>query len=321
MEKKLKIVVLDGHAANPGDLSWEPFKEFGDVTLYERTNPDEMIERAKDADAVLVNKLTFNEAVMKQLPKLKYIGILATGTNTVDTLAAAKHGITVTNIPAYSTDSVAQLTFAHILNVINRVDKYADDVRKGRWSMTPDFCYWDGKVHELSSLTMGIVGLGNIGQKVAQIALAFGMNIYAFTSKAVNDLPLGVQKSTLNGLFNSCDIITLHCPLTPETRGMINKQTLAMMRPETIIVNTARGPLVNEVDMAEALTNGTIAAYATDVMSKEPPQKDNPLFGCNNAFITPHLAWGTIEARERLMQIALANVRAFVNGNPVNIVK
>lgn len=321
MEKKLKIVVLDGHAANPGDLTWEPFKKYGEVTVYERTYPDELIERAKDADCVLTNKVRFNEAVIKQLPKLKYIGILATGTNTVDTQATAKHGITVSNIPAYSTDSVAQLTFAHILNVINRVDKYSDDVRQGRWSINPDFCYWDGKIRELASMTMGIVGLGNIGQKVAQIALAFGMNIYAYTSKAVNDLPRGVQKSTLNGLFNSCDIITLHCPLTPETRGMINKTTLAMMQPDTIVINTGRGPLVNEADMAEALSNGTIAAYATDVMNQEPPEKNNPLFSCPNAFITPHLAWGTIEARERLMQIAVENVDAFINGKPINIVK
>ena len=317
----MKIVILEGHAVNPGDLSWDHFKQFGEVVVYERTNRDEVVERTKDADCILSNKTVFNEALLSQLPNLKYIGVMATGTNVIDIEAARNHGIIVTNIPSYSTDSVAQLMFAHLLNVLNRVDKYANEIRDGRWADSGDFCYWDGKIRELASMSLGIVGLGSIGNRVAQIALAFGMNVYAYISKSVNDLPCGVQKSTLNGLFNSCDVISLHCPLTPETRGMINKETLAMMRPETILINTGRGPLVNEDDVAEALNNGTIAAYATDVMSKEPPQKDNPLFACKNAFITPHLAWGTIEARKRLIDIAVENVKSYCDGKPKNVVK
>lgn len=317
----MKIVILEGHAVNPGDLSWDSFSQYGDVTLYERTSPDEVVERAREAECVLSNKTVFNEALLSQLPKLKYIGVMATGTNVVDIQACARRGITVTNIPSYSTDSVAQLVFAHLLNVVNRVDRYSNEVKQGRWSDSGDFCYWDGTIHELASLKLGIVGLGSIGRRVAEIALAFGMDVFAYTSKAVHELPCGVQKSTLHGLFNSCDVISLHCPLTPETQGMINKDTLAMMHPGAIVINTGRGPLVNEADMALALTNGTIAAYATDVLGKEPPQSDNPLYGCPNAFITPHLAWGTIEARRRLMQIALDNVRAYCEGKPKNVVR
>ncbi len=317
----MKIVILDGHAANPGDLSWKPLEQLGEVVVYERTRPEELINRTKDADAALTNKVFFGEEELKQLPRLKYIGILATGTNAVDIKAACRHGVTVTNIPAYSTDSVAQQVFAHILNVLNRVDKYADDNRKGRWSANPDFCYWDMQIRELASMKMGIVGLGHIGQKVAKIALAFGMEVCAFTSKEEKDLPEGVKKSSLDTLYRSCDIISLHCPLTPDTREMINRDTLALMRPNTILVNTGRGPLVNEADVADALHKGTIAAYATDVMCQEPPEVDNPLFGCSNAFVTPHMAWGTIEARRRLMDIALNNVLAFADGKPVNTVK
>lgn len=317
----MKIVVLDGHAANPGDLSWKPFERFGEVVVYERTRPEELTARAKDADAVFTNKVVFDDKVLDSLPKLKYIGILATGTNVVDIKAACRRGITVTNIPAYSTDSVAQLTFAHILNILNRTDKYADDTRRGRWSNNPDFCYWDGQIRELASMKMGIVGLGNIGRKVAQIALAFGMEVCAVTSKAACQLPEGIKKMGKEDLFRTCDIISLHCPLTPDTREMINRDTIALMRPGTIVVNTGRGPLVNEADVAEALRKGSIAAYATDVMCQEPPKADNPLLGCTNAFITPHLAWGTIEARRQLMDIALANVQAFVDGKPINTVE
>lgn len=317
----MKIVILDGHAANPGDLSWKPLERLGEVVVYERTRPEELINRTKDADAALTNKVFFGEEELKQLPRLKYIGILATGTNAVDIKAACRHGVTVTNIPAYSTDSVTQQVFAHILNVLNRVDKYADDNRQGRWSANLDFCYWDMQIRELASMKMGIVGLGHIGQKVAKIALAFGMEVCAFTSKEEKDLPEGVKKSSLDALYRSCDIISLHCPLTPDTREMINRDTLALMRPNTILVNTGRGPLVNEADVADALHKGIIAAYATDVMCQEPPEVDNPLFGCSNAFVTPHMAWGTIEARRRLMDIALNNVLAFADGKPVNTVK
>lgn len=316
----MKIVVMDGHAANPGDLSWAPFEQFGEVVVYERTAKDEVVARAKDADIVFTNKVIFDEAVISQLPQLKYIGILATGTNVVDMNAATRHGVVVTNIPAYSTDSVAQLVFAHILNIVNRVDVYANDIRNGRWANNADFCYWDGQIHELSALTLGIVGLGNIGQKVARIALAFGMKVKAYTSKEQNQLPEGIEKASLDELFAESDILSLHCPLTPDTQRLVNAENLRKMKSSAIVVNTGRGPLVDESDVAEALRTGVIAAYATDVLCQEPPQADNPLFSCPNAFITPHLAWGTLEARERLMVISEENVRAFVAGKPVNVV-
>lgn len=317
----MKIVILDGHAANPGDLSWKSLEKLGEVIVYERTLPEQLTDRAKDADAVLTNKVYLGENELQQLPKLKYIGVLATGYNAVDIKAACRHGVTVTNIPAYSTDSVAQHVFALILNVLNRVDRYADDNRNGRWSANPDFCYWDMRIRELASMKMGIIGLGNIGRKVAKIALAFGAEVYAFTSKEQSELPEGIRKCSLDELYGTCDIISLHCPLTDNTKEMINSRTLAMMQPGTILVNTGRGPLVNEHDVANALQEGRIAAYATDVMCQEPPEADNPLFKCQNAFITPHMAWGTVEARQRLMDIALNNIIAFAEGKPVNVVK
>lgn len=317
----MKIVILDGHAANPGDLSWKSLEKLGEVIVYERTLPEQLTDRAKDADAVLTNKVYLGENELQQLPKLKYIGVLATGYNAVDIKAACRHGVTVTNIPAYSTDSVAQHVFALILNVLNRVDRYADDNRNGRWSANPDFCYWDMRIRELASMKMGIIGLGNIGRKVAKIALAFGAEVYAFTSKEQSELPEGIRKCSLDELYGTCDIISLHCPLTDNTKEMINSRTLAMMQPGTILVNTGRGRLVNEHDVANALQEGRIAAYATDVMCQEPPEADNPLFKCQNAFITPHMAWGTVEARQRLMDIALNNIIAFAEGKPVNVVK
>ncbi len=317
----MKIVILDGHAANPGDLSWKPLQQLGEVTVYERTTPEELIERAVDADAVLTNKVYLGEDELQQLPKLRYIGVLATGYNAVDIKAACRHGVTVTNIPAYSTDSVAQHVFALILNVLNRVDLYADENRNGRWSANLDFCYWDARIRELASMKMGIIGLGNIGRKVAKIALAFGAEVYAFTSKQQDELPDGITKCSLDTLFSTCDIVSLHCPLTDDTKEMINRDTIAMMQPSTILINTGRGPLVNEHDVADALQEGRIAAYATDVMCQEPPEADNPLFKCKNAFITPHMAWGTVEARQRLMDIALGNIKAFAEGKPINTVK
>lgn len=314
----LHLVVMDGHAANPGDLSWEPFEQFGEVVVYERSKPEEVVERAKDADAVFTNKVVFSDEVMAQLPKLKYIGILATGTNVVDLEAARQRGIVVTNIPAYSTDSVAQLVFAHVLNIVNRVDVYANDIRKGRWAQNPDFCYWDTQIHELAQMTIGVYGLGNIGMKVATIAAAFGMRVLAYTSKPQESLPAGITKASQDEIFAQSDILTLHCPLTPQTQGLINADNISKMKRTAIVVNTGRGPLVDEIDMAIALKTGMLGAYAADVLCQEPPRADNPLFDCENCFLTPHLAWGTIEARERLMLIAEENVRAFVNGEPIN---
>ena len=316
----MKIVELDGYAANPGDLSWEPLRELGELVVYDRTAPADVVERAKDADMVLINKIMMTEEVMKQLPRLKYIGVLATGYNVVDIEAASRHGIVVTNIPAYSTDSVAQTTFALLLAITNRVEHYAEENRNGRWSSNPDFCYWDTPLMELAGKTMGIVGLGNIGMRVATIAKDFGMDVFALTSKNSTDLPPGIQKTTLEGLLAVSDVLSLHCPLTEQTNRLINHNTIAKMKHGAILINTGRGQLVDETDVAEALANGKLAAYGADVMSCEPPQANNPLFAQPNAFLTPHIAWATREARQRLMEIAVNNVMAFINGTPQNVV-
>ncbi len=316
----MKIVVLDGHGANPGDLSWAPLEELGSLTVYPRTTPDEVIDHAADADILITNKVILDKKVLSALKQLKYIGVFATGFNTIDIQEAKERGIVVTNIPAYSTDSVAQMTFAHLLNITNRVDHYADESRAGRWSRNPDFCYWDTALPELAGKTIGIVGLGHIGSEVARIAGAFGMNVFAYTSKNAADLPASIRKTTLDGLFAASDILSLHCPLTADTREMINKETLAKMRPGTILINVSRGALVNEQDVAEALESGQLGAYGADVMCEEPPAKTNPLFAQPHAYITPHIAWATVEARMRLMQIAAENIRAFINGEPQNVV-
>ncbi|MCR5131716.1 MAG: D-2-hydroxyacid dehydrogenase [Prevotella sp.] len=316
----MKIVELDAYAANPGDLSWEPLRELGELVIYERTPAELVVERAKDADAILINKVFITEEVLAQLPKLKYIGVLATGYNVVDTAAASRHGVVVTNIPAYSTDSVAQMTFALMLTIAFRPEHYAQENRNGRWSNNPDFCYWNTPLIELSGKVLGIVGLGNIGMKVANIARQFGMDVFACTSKNSADLPDGIQKTTIEGLFAVSDVVTLHCPLTPKTRHLVNAETLEKMKPGSILINTGRGPLVDEEAVAEALASGHLAGYGADVMAEEPPRADNPLFKQPNAFITPHIAWATREARQRLMDIAVANIKAFMEGTPQNVV-
>lgn len=316
----MKIVVMDGNGVNPGDISWEKIEQFGQLTVYPRTTPEEVLDHVGDAEIVLTNKTVFDAEIISRLTNTKYIGVLATGYNVVDLKAAREHGIVVTNIPAYSTDSVAQMTFAHILNITNRVDHYARASREGEWSRCPDFCYWDQPLMELSGKTIGIVGLGHIGMKVARIAHDFGMDVFALTSKDATSLPEGIQKTTLEGILGASDIISLHCPLTNSTREIINAESLAKMRKGTILVNTGRGPLVNEADVAAALHTGQLAAYCADVMCSEPPSFDNPLFQEPNAFITPHVAWATVEARLRLMDIAEGNIKAFLSGNPVNVV-
>ena len=316
----MKIVVLDSYGMNPGDLSWDALKELGEVTIYDRTSEDEVYQRCSDADIVLTNKVVFDADTIWKLPNLKYIGVLATGYNIVDTVAACDNDIVVTNVPAYSTDSVAQLTFAHILSIANRVEHYAIENRNGRWSNNPDFVYWDTPLMELSGKTLGIVGLGLIGMKVAKMALCFGMEVFAVTSKHRKDLPEGIQKTTLDGLLATSDILSLHCPLKRETREMINATTLAKMKHGAILINTGRGPLVNENDVAEALKSGQLGAYGTDVMCQEPPSADNPLFSAPNFYSTPHIAWATFEARQRLMKTVVDNVKAFIEGKPVNVV-
>ena len=316
----MKIVVLDGYAANPGDISWEGMHALGELTVYDRTAPTQLLERAKDAHILLTNKVIINDAAMAQLPQLRYIGVLATGYNVVDTAAARQRGIVVTNIPAYSTDSVAQLTFAHILNITHSVDHYARQNRMGAWTASNDFVYWDTPLIELSGKTMGIVGLGSIGMKVATIARCFGMHVSALTSKAADALPEGFSKATLDELLAVSDVLSLHCPLTPQTHHLINADTLAKMKPTAILVNTGRGPLVDEQAVADALQAKRLAAYCADVLSVEPAQATNPLLGCDNAYLTPHIAWATFEARHRLMQMAIANVDAFISGKPINVV-
>lgn len=317
----MKIVILDAYFTNPGDLSWDGFKDLGQLEIYDRTTPDEIVARCIEADCILTNKVVIDKNIINQLPSLKYIGVLATGYNVVDIPAALERGIVVTNIPAYSTDSVVQMTFAHILNITNRVGDYASANRKGRWSGNTDFCYWDSPMHELAGKTLGIVGLGNIGMKVAQLARLFGMDVFAVTSKHSSDLPDGIQKTTLDGLLGISDIISLHCPLNDKTRELINANSLAKMKQGAILINTGRGPLVNEQDVADSLIAGHLGAYGTDVMSIEPPKSDNPLFTAPNAFVTPHIAWATVEARTRLVSIAVNNLKAFANGNPINVIK
>ena len=316
----MKIVVLDGHGVNPGDISWKQIEQFGTLTVYPRTDKNDVLAHVGDAEIVLTNKTVFDASTIDALTNTRYIGVLATGYNVVDTEAARRRGIVVTNIPAYSTDSVAQMVFAHILNVTNHVDHYARESRDGVWGRCPDFCYWNTPLVELAGKTIGIVGLGHIGMKVAKLAMAFGMDVFAVTSKGSASLPAGIQKTTMDGMFGACDIITLHCPLTPSTREMINSKSLSQMHHGAVLVNTGRGPLVNEEDVAAALESGQLGAYCADVMCSEPPSVDNPLFSQPNAYITPHVAWATKEARLRLMDIAENNIRSFLNGNPVNVV-
>ena len=316
----MKIVVLDGYGLNPGDLSWEALETLGDVEVYPRTAAEDIIDRCFDAEIILTNKVVFNKNLLVKLPRLKYIGVLATGYNVVDVEAAADLDIVVTNIPAYSTDSVVQMTFAHILAMANRVEHYTELNRNGRWSANPVFVYWDTPLVELAGKTMGIVGLGSIGMKVAKLARCFGMEVFAFTSKGSSALPEGIQKTTFEGLLSVSDILSLHCPLNRSTREMINANSIAKMKRGALLINTGRGPLVNEADVAEALRSGQLGGYGADVMCQEPPAADNPLFGAPNAYITPHIAWATFEARQRLMDIAVGNVKAFIAGSPVNVV-
>ena len=316
----MKIVILDGYTANPGDLSWGSLKEMGEVTVYERTRREEIAGRAADADIVLTNKVVMDREMMALLPRLKYIGVLATGYNVVDIEAARERDIIVTNVPAYSTESVAQTVFAHLLTVTNRAEHYAQQNRQGRWAENRDFCYWDTELTELAGKTMGIVGLGHIGRRVAEIALAFGMQVKAMTSKKAEELPAGIQKADLQSLLASADVVSLHCPLTEGTRHLIHRETLRLMKPSAILINTGRGPLVDDEALAEALNEGRLRAYCADVVTEEPPKADHPLLHAPNAFITPHIAWATVEARKRLLQTAIGNVEAFVNGHPVNVV-
>lgn len=317
----MKIVVLDGYAANPGDLSWDDLKSLGECVIYDRTSSDEVLERAKNAEILLTNKTVLDRAHIGALPTLKYIGVLATGYNVVDVEAARERGIVVTNIPAYSTDSVAQLVFAHILNIAQQVQHHAEEVRRGKWVQSPDFCFWDTPLLELCGKKLGVVGLGHTGYQTARIALGFSMQVMAYTSKPQTQLPSDIQKAdSLEQLFSECDIISLHCPLTEATRFLVNAERLALMKPSAILINTARGPLVDEHALADALNQGRIYAAGVDVLSTEPPSDDNPLLTARNCYITPHIAWASTAARQRLMQIMVSNLRSWLAGKVVNSV-
>ena len=316
----MKIVVLDGYTANPGDLSWEELKALGSCTIYDRTAPGEVLERATEAEVILTNKVLITAEHLAALPCLKYIGVLATGYNVVDVAAARERGIIVTNIPAYSTPSVGQMVFSHILNIAQQVQHHSDEVHKGRWTNSEDFCFRDTPLIELLGKKIGLVGLGQTGYNTARIAIGFGMKVWAYTSKSRLQLPPEIKKMELDQLFHECDIISLHCPLTDDTRELVNARRLALMKPTAILINTGRGPLVNEQDLADALNSGKLYAAGLDVLSTEPPRADNPLLTARNCYITPHIAWATTAARERLLKIAAENVKAFSEGKPVNVV-
>lgn len=317
----MKITVLDGYGLNPGDLSWEELKKLGDLTVYDRTAPSETIERSAGSEILITNKTIIDRGIIEKLPDLRYIGVLATGYNVVDTKAAREKGITVTNIPSYSTASVAQMVFSLLLAITNGVEHFTADNRAGRWSRNADFCYWDSPLMELAGKTFGIVGFGNIGSKVAGIALALGMKVMAQTSKSQEELPTGIEKATgLEHLLKECDVLSLHCPLTESTKHIINATTLAMMKPSAILINTGRGPLVDEIALAAALNSGALRGAGVDVLSCEPPSIDNPLLYARNCYTTPHIGWATTEARQRLMDIAVANVANFLKGTPTNVV-
>jgi glycerate dehydrogenase len=317
----MKIAVLDGYTLNPGDLSWDKLFNLGEVVLYDRTPPDKIMERSKEAEVLITNKTPLTEEIINDLPNLKYIGVLATGYNVVDILAAKKRNIIVTNVPSYSTLSVAQLTFALLLELCHHVQRQSDSVMQGKWAASVDFSYRDFPLIELSGKALGIIGFGNIGTKVADIGTVFGMNIIASgRHQAEQPNRKNFRWAGINELLEQSDVVSIHCPLVPETKGLINTVSIKRMKRSAFLLNTSRGPVVVEQDLADALNNGIIAGAGLDVLSIEPPAKDNPLFTAKNCLITPHIAWATKEARVRLMDIAAGNLAAFINGKPVNVV-
>ena len=316
----MNIVVLDGYTLNPGDLTWKDLESLGRCTVYDRSLPEEVAPRAKDAEIVLTNKTELSSDVIKQLPKLKYIGVLATGYNIVDIEAASDIGIPVTNVPTYGTQSVAQMVFAHLLNLTQHAAHHAETVRSGRWTSNPDFCYWDMPLIELMGLTMGIIGFGRIGQATAKLALAFGMQVITYDIVKPSSIPQGCQFVELADIFRLSDVISLHCPLTPQTKEIINKERLELMKKTAFLINTSRGPLVDEQALAKALNNERIAGAGLDVLSEEPPNENTPLLKVRSCYITPHIAWATRAARQRLLQVVVDNVASFLAGKPQNVV-
>ncbi len=313
----MRIVILDGYTANPGDLSWDKLKELGECTIYDRTAPDEVLQRAAGAEILLTNKVVLNSETIAALPDLKYIGVLATGYNVVDAVAAKQRGIVVTNIPAYSTPSVGQMVFAHILNITQQVRHYSDEVREGKWGSSPDFCFYDTPLIELLGKKIGIIGLGQTGFNTARIAIGFGMKVWAHTSKSRLQLPPEIKKIEIDQLFHECDIISLHCPLTETTRELINAQHLSLMKPTSILINTGRGGLINEQDLADALNSGKIYAAGLDVYENEPkiPQE---LIGLDNVVLSPHAGTKTYAARLDMEQEVAKNIINFFEGGEID---
>ncbi|MFV0484031.1 MAG: D-2-hydroxyacid dehydrogenase [Bacteroidales bacterium] len=317
----MKIVVLDAYPASADDSSWDGLKRLGATEVYVHTSEEQVLERSADADIILTNKVIFNKDVIALLPKLKYIGVLATGINNIDLEAATRAGITITNIPAYSTDSVAQMAFAHFLCATNKVESYSDDVHKGEWEKSKHFCFYTHKQIELSSKTLGIIGFGKIGQKIAKIGQSFGMNIVFSNRSNKRGLISGTEQVNITTLFSVCDFISINTPLTEDNKGFINLSLLSRCKDSVVISNTGRGLLVNEQDMANALEQGLVSAYCADVLSSEPPSSNNPLLHARNCYLTPHIAWATVEARTRLIRIATENVECFILGRPQCICK
>ena len=317
----MKLVVLDGYTLNPGDLSWDGLKQFGDLQVHDRTPESQIVERCRGAEIIFTNKTPLREHILEQLPDLKYIGVLATGYNVVDVEYSKKRGIAVANIPGYGTASVVQMTFALLLELCQHVQSHSDSVFKGDWAASPDFCYWNYPLVELEGKTIGIIGFGMIGQKVADVASAFGMNVIAYSrSQSDQSHRKNFSWVELNKLLSDSDVVSIHCPLFPDTQGMINKDTLKLMKKSAFFLNTSRGPLMVDQDLADALNEGVIAGAGIDVLSVEPPSAENPLFKAKNCMITPHIAWATKEARGRLMGIAENNLSSFLNQKPINSV-
>ncbi len=316
----MKIVVLDGYTLNPGDLSWEGMSKLGKLTVYDRTLPSETVDRAKNAEALFTNKIILDGEVISQLPGLKFIGVLATGYNIVDVEAARQKGIVVTNIPAYSTDSVAQLVFAHILNFCNRVELHATEVKNGKWTGRADFSYQSTPQVEIAGKTLGIIGFGQIGKSVACIGNAFGMKIIFYNRSIKTEFPAWCLQTDMENIFRESDFLSINCPLTAGNRGFINLSLLKLMKPTSFLINTGRGLLISEPELAEALNKSMIAGAGLDVLSSEPPTDDNPLLTARNCFITPHIAWATVESRKRLMKTAVENLKAYIDGKPQNVV-
>jgi len=316
--KRPQNVILDAYATNPGDLSWAPIEDLADCTVHDRTDPSDILERVGDAECVMLNKAVLTAKTIAHAPNLKYVGILATGCNTIDLAAAEKRHVTVTNVPGYSTPSVAQHTFALLLELTNQVALHSADVGQGGWNRNPDYCYWLSPQRELSGLVLGLIGFGQIGQAVARIAQAMGMQVIVHRRDSTSPPPPGVEYVTRDQLFTESDVISLHCPLTPETKGLINAASLAQIKSSALLINTSRGPLIQEEELAVALKAKQLAGAAVDVLSIEPPAADNPLLTAPNCLVTPHLAWASAAARTRLIQIAADNLRAFLEGAPIH---